>query len=203
MTVCSGGLRIGASALEQTTICHNRAARDNRSVVLHAILGAVVIPLTIHADRPDAVHNLRRLDGSLVATCLGNCTMYPAPGHYWLIAAETDRLLPTRRTVVLTEPMLVTTKSSLRATRTLGAAMGLGGVTVTGVGFLTALAMLGSAISNFGSVGSPPNFAIPGAMVAGGLIVAGGGLAIYLSAETTMQATASPRIPAVTIGGRF
>lgn len=171
------------------------------------LLGAVVIPLTIQVDRPDAIHNLRRFDGSLVATCLGNCTMYPAPSHYWLVAAETDRLLPVRRPVVMTEPMLVTTKSSLRSTRTLGAAMGLGGVTVGGVGVLTALLMLGSVISNIGydgkGGGSSPNFLIPGAMVAGGFIVAGGGLAIYLSAETTMHATASPRIPAVTIGGRF
>lgn len=88
------------------------------------------VPIMIRNAAPDAAaieHRLVTVDGTVLGSCMGNCTFQVPPGTYVLESGETDELRSGRQKIVVTGPTMVDVRPGSKSARSTGLALGIAG----------------------------------------------------------------------------
>jgi len=97
------------------------------------------VPIAIRNAAPDAgsiEHRLVTVDGTILGTCMGNCTFQVPPGTYVLESGETDELRSGKQKIIVTGPTLVDIQPGSKSTRRTGLVLGITGPVLFFVGFI-------------------------------------------------------------------
>jgi hypothetical protein len=164
------------------------------------------VPIVIRNRAPDASiieHRLVTVDGTVLGSCMGNCTFQVPPGTYVIQSGETDELRAGRQQIVASGPTMVDVEPGSKSSRTTGLVLGITGPVLFVVGFFgTFFVMVDRNVASDCDGGGPcaqdrPSYTPWVLSLVGGIAATTAGWVMFGTSGTRMKA--SPFAPAAIV----